>query len=554
MCMVALALFWTSTADAQGGTTAKPFGLPFDTPPGPSTWLLSQQYGNTLGAFNFGRYWYAAGQDLHFGVDFWAPCNTPVRAIGDGEIDQVDNMSFGLEPHNVTIFHRDLKLTSLYGHLYVRSTMTKGQPVRKGDVIGYSGDPDKTCKSRPHLHLEVRSSNYSTAYNPMQLIDADWTSLSSIGYQRYGGFVKDLYYPNRWQTYYDQPEVAFNQNVLNNYPLSWPPPERNAPSAQARLAFTAPIPADAVPVIRRLTKSGCCSQPWWSPDGGRVRFWDGPDGKLAAVYEVGPDPATDQPEVPQKLYDAPQRIYSPDGQWSASVDAQGTTLTRLSDNKAFLIGTGGAWPQFSPGSKRILWHRHPADDVPGDIAPLTEINIANADGSGRNLIRTQNGGSVQWLDDERVLIIEPVGRMNNEFALSIYAIGTRSLEKLTQIRDLRGLLVSPGGAVILFYAPFQDDAAASGIYGIVTQPGAKAVKLPFFGSYRWRDSVSLLYMQYGGGGRMALASYDITTGQDRRLTDFVFSVANDDWTVSPDGRHIVFWSASDSAVWSIRLW
>jgi len=29
-----------------------------------------QQYGNTAGAANFGKYWYAAGQGLHFGIDF----------------------------------------------------------------------------------------------------------------------------------------------------------------------------------------------------------------------------------------------------------------------------------------------------------------------------------------------------------------------------------------------------------------------------------------------------------------------------------------------------
>src|SRR3954466_15990817 len=58
----------------------KPFSLPFGTPPGPGTWMLGQQYGNTIGAFNFGRYWYTAGQGLHFGIDFSASCGTPVVA------------------------------------------------------------------------------------------------------------------------------------------------------------------------------------------------------------------------------------------------------------------------------------------------------------------------------------------------------------------------------------------------------------------------------------------------------------------------------------------
>jgi murein DD-endopeptidase MepM/ murein hydrolase activator NlpD len=99
---------------ARSQTPEKVFSLPFTSPPGPSTWLMSQQHGNTIGAFNYGKYWYAGGQGLHFGIDFAAPCGTPVVAIADGEIDQVDNMSFGLEPHNLTIFHRELGYIHLY--------------------------------------------------------------------------------------------------------------------------------------------------------------------------------------------------------------------------------------------------------------------------------------------------------------------------------------------------------------------------------------------------------------------------------------------------------
>ena len=51
------------------------------------------------------------------------------------------------------------------------------------------------------------------------------------------------------------------------------------------------------------------------------------------------------------------------------------------------------------------------------------------------------------------------------------------------------------------------------------------------------------------------ASYDVTTGEQRILTDPAqpFRIANDDWHVSPDGRHVVFWNADDSALWLISL-
>ena len=45
-----------------------PFGLPFQDPPGPETWLLIQPYGNTISAYRQQSSMYAAGQGLHFGV------------------------------------------------------------------------------------------------------------------------------------------------------------------------------------------------------------------------------------------------------------------------------------------------------------------------------------------------------------------------------------------------------------------------------------------------------------------------------------------------------
>src|SRR5258708_39990009 len=104
--LMALPLNIGFTANAaQISRDAPPFGLPFSAEPGPETWLIGQQFGNTSSAYNFGRYWYGAGQGLHFGLDFAAPCKTPVLAIGDGIVDNVDNFEFGLLPHNVAIFH-----------------------------------------------------------------------------------------------------------------------------------------------------------------------------------------------------------------------------------------------------------------------------------------------------------------------------------------------------------------------------------------------------------------------------------------------------------------
>jgi murein DD-endopeptidase MepM/ murein hydrolase activator NlpD len=64
----------------------RPFRLPFLDPPGPSTWLMGQAYGNTSGAYRQRRIIYEAGQGVHFGVDLSARCGYPIVAIGDGVV------------------------------------------------------------------------------------------------------------------------------------------------------------------------------------------------------------------------------------------------------------------------------------------------------------------------------------------------------------------------------------------------------------------------------------------------------------------------------------
>jgi len=199
-----------------------PFRLPFGDAPGPSTWLLIQAYGNTTFAYRERVRIYDAGQGLHFGIDLGARCGTPVLAIGDGVVVRVDDIYHGAGPHNVVIDHPN-GYASLYGHLLARSPLEVGQTVRGGEPVGLSGDPDLTCSSRPHLHLEIRNApSHRRAFNPMTLIKADWDRISLAGAEPLG-FEQNLAEPTQWITWEDQPEVIFGQPLLNEYESAWPP-------------------------------------------------------------------------------------------------------------------------------------------------------------------------------------------------------------------------------------------------------------------------------------------------------------------------------------------
>jgi hypothetical protein len=540
-----------SKAEAQG---ARPFGLPFGTPPGPAAWFSGQQHGNTTGAFNFGTYWYSAGQGMHFGIDLSAPCGTPVVAAADGIVQHVDNFAFGIRPHNLVISHPDLGYTTLYGHLNKKPTLTRGQPVSRGQVVAETGDPDLTCVSRPHLHFEVRSLDYRTAYNPAALIDADWDMLMSIGSPGGGGtpFVKDLLNPNRWQTVATQPEIRFGGRRLNNYEFTWPLPSRLSPPAYTAPASVAP-PARERVEFQRLTGPGCCAGAWWRPDSGALYFYDGPEGQIAAVFEA--DLNTRAP-LPSGY--AVYTRFSPSAQYAIEYDGERTParIRRMVDNMVWSIDTGGAYPRFSPGERWLMWVRT-GTSVPGAAPSRAEVWIGLPNGEQSRPIMAQQGGGATWLDDDRIMLTtRETG--TNITTVSVYTISTGQTSPLFSAANLRGLSVAPGGLHVMYYLAWQPDPASNGIYLRETRAEASSVRLPFFGGWRWRDSMSLVYIPFAPGAPMKFVLYDIINGAARDLTNpddpaQRFSIANDDWSISPDGRHIAYWDSRDYAIWTLRL-
>ncbi len=211
----------TSPEPAIVNGQAAPFGLPLAGAPGAESWFVRQWYGNTRWAYRQRRALYSQGQGMHFGVDFFSTCGTPVVAIGDGTILAIDG-PYGSAPHNVLVKHAN-GLVSLYGHLLERSTLRIGQVVKQGEAIGKLGAPTGAdCDTHPHVHLEIREASLGGTRNPVKLITTDWANLT-LGATGEGlQFQVDLNQPSRWQTIFDQPDVRFGGPLLNDYERSWP--------------------------------------------------------------------------------------------------------------------------------------------------------------------------------------------------------------------------------------------------------------------------------------------------------------------------------------------
>ena len=99
------------------------------------------------------------GRRAHKGIDLAAPTGTPVYASADGVISKAEWFSsYGLY---IAIEHGG-EIQTRYGHLS-RLNVAAGQPVKKGDLIGYVGSTGRS--TGPHLHYEVRIAG--TAVNPV---------------------------------------------------------------------------------------------------------------------------------------------------------------------------------------------------------------------------------------------------------------------------------------------------------------------------------------------------------------------------------------------------
>lgn len=538
--LLALSLVVPTTQAQQ----AKPFVLPIGAPPGPSTWLLGQLYGNTVGAFLNGRDWYEAGQRLHFGLDFSMPCGTELVAVADGQVGYVDDRGFGSGPHNLILIHPQAGLTTLYGHLLDTPTLQPGAQVRQGDIVGYSGDPDETCDSRPHLHFEVRSMDFVTAYNPVDYIDANWHALTAIGSFSYPLFEQDLDNSRQWMSVDDQPVVSFWGRPLNDYAAPYPDYRLGLPPVNPPVAY----PVNPLPdqwQMRRLTYDGCCSGAWWGA-ANRLFVIDGNAGQRAGVFEWD----TDAGSMVNAVGQTPPPLSSPDAALTVSRVNNTIVLHRVADGAEWTVETGNILPAISADSSRLMWEEARSDMLTEDGRQMTAIWVSSADGTNIRRVAYEIGGYARWLDGAR-LLVGTRDRLVTTF--SVIDTTDDSHFTLGSWERVRGMTIAPGGSRIMFYITYQSDPALDGIYVIDMRPEAQALKLPFFGAWRWRGADSVFYLPFEPASPVqSLRHYDLLTGEDRSITDSTLLVANGDWSVSPDGDQIVFWNANDLTLWLIE--
>lgn len=137
------------------GAAAGEWNLAGDTAVSPTMWPLAEQGFITQSLL-------AGDEGGHPGIDIAVASGSYVRAAGGGEVIEAgDDPVYG---RFVLIDHGD-GLWSRYGHaLYL--VVTRGQKVRRGEVIALSGSTGQS--TAPHLHFEILKNG--RAIDPLSMV------------------------------------------------------------------------------------------------------------------------------------------------------------------------------------------------------------------------------------------------------------------------------------------------------------------------------------------------------------------------------------------------
>jgi Peptidase family M23 len=530
---------------------SRQFSLPFAGMPGVNSWLLGQLYGNTTGAYRRRNTDYRAGQGIHFGMDFSAPCGTPVLAIGDGVVSEVDG-SHGSPPHNLVLNHAG-NLSSLYGHLLRRSSLKIGQRVKRGQPIGLSGDSQFTCISAPHLHLEIRDTSHQRFLNPVGYIAADWNTLALVG--SFGrGYQRDLSQPRKWQSLEDQPSAIRGGALLNNYKLPFPavPNEGsiNYPSRIFRAASTPASETDAPEGIpRAISSARCCVAPFWSADSNRVMYLDKPSASsAAALYSID----VSNPRDNRREFSSVVRL-SPSEKF-AVLNGSTTRIERLATGERVSIPANSL--MFSPNEQQIAWTvssdggRFDTQRTTVFVASL-KVSPRLALSQTRAVAVLYGGGLSGWLNEQTLVLNGKRKAGTRDRELMTLDLKTKNYKVFSSALNFRGISIGSTGRFVTYYVAF-DSRARNGLFVLDTNSGTTR-RLPWFGSYRFRDASRLVFIPMQNAKTHSLLEWDLRTNTQRPLADLATQVAVDDWQIAPNGSSMVFVSAANRALHVVDL-
>ena len=225
-------------------------------------------------------------------------------------------------------------------------------------------------------------------------------------------------------------------------------------------------------------------------------------------------------------------------------------VERQADGQQWTIDTQERPLNFRPDSQGLLWLDYD-EDAPWDSRDEA-IWLAEVDGSNaRKVFSARRTDPIAWLSNDEVLMARRLPG-SSDVELFTLSLENGAQTELIEGPRMRGITLSPDKRYVIYYVIFEDQSDQNGIWLFDLQnPEAAPEKLPFFGTYRWRDNERLIYVPFDPETtEHNFYEYNLVTDQTRPLfpNGIELTIANNDWEVSPDGRQIAFVAANGSSL------
>lgn len=324
-----------------------------------------------------------------------------------------------------------------------------------------------------------------------------------------------------------------------------------------------PIPTatrpPATPTLTKLTGNGCCTQPQWLADGSGVLYYGygGADGRELGAWVVPRGGGA------ARSFGPAYGTISASGQLVAYRDGATTTVARPDGTPLGTLPSGVALLFIAPTDDRIAW-LEPDPSIPQvstSLEPPARVRIATISPNGVGPIRTLDpivrAEVLTWLPNGRRIVLSTRDAQGLNGGISVLDTETGAIRQIATGNFLESIAVAPDGSAIVYTAVLQPNSSNNGIW-YVRPDGSGRRKLPLTGGYRWTpDSQELAYIPASSDQPTdELRLYSLSNNTTRPLVTPAqarFLVASNDWDLAPDGRAILFRSATDGAIYVLEF-
>ncbi len=307
----------------------------------------------------------------------------------------------------------------------------------------------------------------------------------------------------------------------------------------------------AVLLPRQVLAPGCCPGAWWSDDSRELLYYDQrSDTGTTAVFGVALWPPAAEPRavyVKPLLAGDRYQVHLGPGKLEVEDPARDERWTLPIGKAPFLI---------SPDGSRVVWWAA-RDEAEASASPVA-IWASDIKGQSARRVLDLWGAHVLGFhpDNVRILMYGRSGRERAQVMLLLLDTQSGGVEVLATAKFLDGAVLSPSGEWVAYVVSLdRESPEANGVWAASTVTGQRR-RLPVDAAYRWRDGHRLVYIPMGNASWHDVWQLDAVTGETQRLIEgrsVSLRVANNDWSLSPDGHTLAFVAEQDRSTWVIDL-